>query len=174
MNKRKQNIESYLPFYSLHVISSLICPFRQTHVLSVPLLLKSVLFIQPTVTNHNVSVCFTPLPLFFCVIYTRLEQTSCLFSWRIDCYDHFVFSSPHLFSVPAKQSLLLSVLTDWLSPRSIPKVRLLAIDKWPYNSLPPSIVPLCSLPLLFPLYLPLLNLSLTSFHLQPPLSPSTV
>lgn len=141
------------------------------------LLLESVLFFfffyvfSATVTNHDASVCSHSVH----VIYTGLvpEQTGCLFSGLLTAETSLSFRLI-FFCVPASHSLLLSVLTDWLSDLSIPKVRLLAIDKCRTM---PSLQRL--LPLLFtlvfpPLYLPSLICHSPHFTSPPPHTPSTV
>lgn len=72
---------------------------------------------------------------------------------------------------PCSASLLCCLLTDWLTVPSIPKVALLAIDKWSHNAPPPSLHHLLP-PLLYfsTSQLTLRNISLTSFHYQTPLS----
>lgn len=110
------------------------------------------------------------------VIYTGLvpEQTGCLFSGLLTAETSLSFRLI-FFCVPASHSLLLSVLTDWLSDLSIPKVRLLAIDKWSHNALLAASSPSALYSCISSSLSALFNLSLTSFHpphhpVPPPLS----
>lgn len=117
------------------------------------------------------SHCF----FFFCVIYTRLVRADklsvFLAYWLL--WPLRLFFTPSLLC-PCQAELVIERI-DWLAVAPIDSQGQTAGYWQMALQFPPSFYrPPLLLTSFIHLYPPLLNLSLTSFHLQPPLSPSTV